>query len=79
MSQVTDAITALTTAVDNLTANGQGGSSTDAADAAAINTQTARVVALTAPAGVPVVGAPVVGGLAGLIQQNPPATSFPAS
>jgi hypothetical protein len=50
MSQVTDAITALTAAVDNLAANGEA-SSTDAADAAAIGVQTARVVALTAPAG----------------------------
>ena len=71
MSQVTDAITALTTAVDNLSANGQGGSSTDAADAAAIQVQTDRIVALTAPAVVPpVVTPPASQGLGALINPS---------
>jgi len=47
MTQVTDAINRLTTAVDNLAANlPTGGSSDDAANAALIDAQTARVSAL---------------------------------
>jgi hypothetical protein len=79
MSQVTDAITALTAAIDNLAANGEA-SSTDASDAAAIGVQTARVVALTAPAGtVPVTGTfpgTVAPSLSGLIASTP---QYPAS
>lgn len=70
MSQVTDAITALTTAVDNLAANGEA-STTDAADAAAIQVQTDRIVALTAPAVVPpVVTPPASQGLGALINPS---------
>ena len=53
MSLVETAIGNLTTAIDTLVANGGGVSTTDAADAALIDAQTARVVAATAPGTAP--------------------------